>query len=176
MRRIAILGILFAAALISSCDEDPIAPPTTGSITLEVIVGPVPAVPVAADSSPGGGVAQPPDVVVVSNTDGTLGVTIADSTGPGRLSIGTPDPEKRRSLVIRNVEEDATAEERQKPTATSAASEAAMAIEEATVRVIGPNTNIVMENQAPGSSVTIDNLAPATYTVVLEGYEDGGVD
>jgi len=40
MRRFLLLTVLFVAATVIACDEDPVAPiPTTGSISLEIVIG-----------------------------------------------------------------------------------------------------------------------------------------
>lgn len=112
MKRCVLTTTLAVAALIVGCKDEPVAPATIGTISLEIITKPA-AVTRASSAMTG----APPS----ANFD------IADH------------------------------------------------IESARVQVIGP-TDSMIDNLAPGTTVTIGGLLPGSYTVVLEGFVGGEVN
>ena len=181
MRRSLLISLLLVAATLIACDEDPIAPPTTGSISLRIITrpnqpsatGPQATAPADRDRASIERIELPPR---------EKGIPVqGDSADANYLLRGVPRvsgaPYARRGGAVDPIPRarSAQAADRGEPPRSSAAP---TAIDEATITVYDAiGTEVARrEHQTPGSTVTIDGLQPSTYTVVLEGLVAGEVD
>ena len=177
MRRFLLLSVLFVAAMLIACDEDPIAPPTTGGISLKFVRSDdamsTPALQQATAAEPTG--------QVTTNSDAPL----ANKTplhGSGSVDllprIGAFGPDHQQADGGSSNESAAAAAEPQQAPASEAGARApgsSSAIEEATIRIVG-RTPSVHEHQAPGSTFRVVGLEPGPYTVIFEGLVGGQID
>ncbi|MFC1640250.1 hypothetical protein ACFL3B_05770, partial [Gemmatimonadota bacterium] len=177
MRRFLLLSVLFVAATLLACDEDPIAPPTTGSLTLKFVradeaTGPLALQQVAS--------VELLDQTSVSTDAGQTDKTPLPKTGAAdvtpRIATFVPDPVFVEGNTPTN--SAAAAGEPQQGPASDAGARApgaANAIDAARIRIVG-QTPRVLENQTPGSDITVEGLEPGPYTVIFEGLVGGEVD
>ncbi len=178
MRRGLIIGTLVTVGLIVACDDDAMGPATTGSISLRIIVGGGAAAPAAAPAVAARKTGT--TALALSQTKGSAeqpAMSLGPASGVGR---GTTAQARRagRGVTAKGAEtaqpagsEVAAPQQTAPPRAPAAPS----VLDSATLRVIGP-TNRTLTGLAPGSTVTVPNLNPGAYTVVLEGYVSGEVD
>ena len=177
MRRFLLLSVLFVAATLLACDEDPIAPPTTGGLTLKFVRSDDATSPLALQQT----TAAEPTGQAATET-GAPPANKAPIQGAGaadllpRIVAFVPNPRPTDGSTAAN-SAAATSEPQQTPTSDvgARAPEAASAIDAARIRIVGP-TPRVLENQAPGSTVTVEGLDPGSYTVIFEGLVGGEVD
>ncbi len=173
MKRYLIAAMFVAAGLIPACEDDPFEPPTTGTITLNLIELPYPGPTAGAPATPEGTAGERAD----SLTD------VPEEAEPlrrrgGREADAEPGeeiPEDEQDLKI-------TLPERPTRGADSALSAPAptlktAAFDAARVRVIGPTNKEIMLTQVGGNwEGTVTDLAVGFYKVVVEGLVSGAVD
>jgi len=159
MRRSLLLSALIVAGTLLACDEDPIAPPTTGSISLRVILGTQ-------------GQQQAPALQTTAATEEAQTAPAVSMPRTG-FKVKRSDLDTESAAVVR-VE---AASPGQVPTTTAsstkpaAAPAAEAAIDAATIYVIGP-TNRTVTGQ-PGDQIIVDGLTPGSYSVVMLGWVGG---
>ncbi len=160
MRRSLLLSALFVAATLLACDEDPIAPPTTGSISLRVILG--------TD-----GQQQAPSLHTTAASEGANATPIRTATR-AELKVKRSELVSESARVVARIEQatqDQTLTTTAPSTQPAAAPSTASAIDAATIYIIGP-TNRTVTGQ-PGDRIVVEDLAPGSYRVVMLGWVGG---
>ncbi len=177
MRRFLLLSALFVAATLIACDEDPIAPPTTGSITLKFVRSDSATNPPALQQSISAELANQETATMDARLHEKTPFSGGDAADVlPRIAAFEPSPQPDAdgstvsSATVAGEGATASASD-----GILGAPAAPSAIDAARIRIVGP-TPRVLENQSPGSTVTVDGLSPGSYTVIFEGLVGGEVD
>ena len=176
MKRALVVTALFIAATVAACDDDGIAPPTTGTISLQIIAMPEPAPPAASAAA-----AQ--DVIPVRGIQ--PGRRAADSTRDTELRERWAGADRPRGKQAEESKEDPgptpAATHREESDLAEAvprpAFDVAGHLEAARVTVSGPTNKSINLTAGPtGFTGTVDGLAPGLYAVAVEGLVGGEAD
>lgn len=166
MRRFFLLSALLVAATLLACDEDPVAPATTGGISLRVVMGEQP------QQSPALHTTAPTEI------PGASAASTSQSAGRPKVMRSELSPGEAPNAQIRAMQLDQVTSEpapADQPAAAPSAPSSSSAIDDATIYITGP-TSRTLTGQTPGETVTIDGLDPGSYTVVLLGLASGALD
>lgn len=165
--------LLAAVGLVVACEDNPVEPPSTGTISLNLVVLPYPA--------PAAG----PPASTEDSAQGRADLLTDVPDEPERLERrGEPggDPEAAEELpqAEPTLEVDIPAGAAPAADSTAAALAArTAAFDAARVRVIGPTNkevNLTLNSSTDRWEGTVTDLTPGTYTVVVEGLVSGVVD
>jgi hypothetical protein len=173
MKRALVIGTLVTAGLVLACDDDAMGPNTKGSISIRIVVG--------QTTNAAASQAAVPAASRVATAPGSQSKTAGESQeptvylGPARSTGDADAHDARKGTNARVTQETAAGETKDAEEEDEAAPTAPSAIDDATLRVIGP-TNVTRTGLSPGETVTVENLTVGSYTLVVEGFLSGEVD